>query len=130
MSGMKINYHKSEVVVVGATDVEGASIANMLNCRVGTLSFKYLGIQVSNTKLYATDLMYVDLKVEKRLPAWHGLCLSFGGKSILIESSISSLPNYIMGVYLLPNEVHHKMDLTRANFYWDSDDKKKYHMVK
>jgi hypothetical protein len=36
--------------------------------------------------------------------------LSSGGKSILIESSLSSLPNYIMGVYLLHEEVHHKMD--------------------
>jgi hypothetical protein len=48
----------------------------------------------------------------------------------LFESSLSSLPNYTMGVYLLPNEVHHKMDLVRANFYWDSGNKKKYHMVK
>jgi hypothetical protein len=30
---------------------------------------KYLGIPVSNTKLYAADLIYVELKVEKRLPA-------------------------------------------------------------
>jgi hypothetical protein len=48
----------------------------------------------------------------------------------LFESSLSSLPNYTMGVYLLPNEVHHKMDLVRANFYWDLGNKKKYHMVK
>jgi hypothetical protein len=46
--------------------------------------------------------------------------LSSGGKAILIESSLSSLPNYIVGVYLLPEEVHHKMDSTRANFYHDA----------
>jgi hypothetical protein len=101
----------------------------MLNCRVGTLPFKYLRIPISNTKLYAADLIYVGLKVEKRRPAWQGLCLSSGGKSILIES-MGSLPNYTVGVYLLPNKVHHKMDSTRINFYWDSGDKKKYHMVK
>jgi hypothetical protein len=50
--------------------------------------------------------------------------LSSGGKSILIESSLSSLPNYTMGVYLLPEEVHHKMDSARAKFYWDSGGKK------
>jgi hypothetical protein len=68
--------------------------------------------------------------VEKRLLDWHGLMLSSGGKAILIETSLSSLPNYTMGVYLLPNEVHHKMDSAKANFYWDSGQKKKYHMVK
>jgi hypothetical protein len=49
----------------------------------------------------------------------------------MFESSLSSLPNYTMGVYLLPEEVHHKMDSARANFFWDSGQKKKkYHMVK
>jgi hypothetical protein len=69
MSRLKVNYHKSEVMVVGATDEEGADIANMLNCRVESLPFKCLGIPVSNTKLYASDMMYMGLKVEKRLPA-------------------------------------------------------------
>jgi hypothetical protein len=52
------------------------------------------------------------------------------GRSILIEGSLSSLPNYTMGVYLLPEEVHHKMDSTRANFFGDLGQRKKYHMVK
>jgi hypothetical protein len=39
--------------------------------------------------------------------------LSYEGKSILIESSLSSLPNYTIGVYLLPKEVHHKMEWIR-----------------
>jgi hypothetical protein len=48
----------------------------------------------------------------------------------LIESSLSSLPNYIMSVYLLPGQVHHKMDSARARFYWDEGVKRKYHMIK
>jgi hypothetical protein len=58
------------------------------------------------------------------------IVLILRGKSILIESSLSSLPVYTMGVYMLPKEVHHKIDSTRANFYWDLGLKKKYHMVK
>jgi hypothetical protein len=80
--------------------------------------------------IYTTNLLYVGLKVEKRLSTWQGVMLSSGGKSILIESSLRSLPNYTMGVYLLPEEVHHKMDSDRANFYWDAGKKRKYHMVK
>jgi hypothetical protein len=91
---------------------------------------KYVGIPVTTAKLYTGDLMYVGLKVERRLPAWQGGLMSSGGRSILTESSLSSLPNYTMGVYLLPEEVHHKMDSARANFYWDSGQKKRYHMVK
>jgi hypothetical protein len=50
--------------------------------------------------------------------------LSSWGKSILIESTLSSLPNYTMGVYLLPEKVHHKMDSTKVNFFWDFGPKK------
>jgi hypothetical protein len=74
--------------------------------------------------------MYVGVKVEKRLLTWQGLQLSSGGKSILMESSLSSHPMYTMGIYLLPEEVHHKIDSAIARFYWDSDQKKKHHMVK
>jgi hypothetical protein len=117
MSGLRINYRKSEVIIVGAPEGKSVSIANMLNCKVGSLPIKYLEIPVSNSKLYAGDMLYVGLKVEKRIPAWQGLGLSSGGKLILIKSSLSSLPNYTMGVYLLLKEVHHKMDSTRANFF-------------
>jgi hypothetical protein len=130
MLGLKINFYKSEVIVVGASKEERAKIANWLNYKEGELPIKYLGIPITTGKLYNVDLMYVGLKVEKRLPTWQRLMLSFGGKAILIESSMNSLPNYTMGVYLLTEEVHHKMDSIRANFYWDTWQKKKYHMVK
>jgi hypothetical protein len=130
LSGLKINYHKSEVMVTGVSDEERVRIANMLNCKEGVLPMKYLGMPVSKTNLYSVDLIYVGVKVERRFPAWQGRYLSSGGKSILIESNLSSLLVYTMGVYLLLEEVHHKMDSARANFYWDAGLKKKYHMVK
>jgi hypothetical protein len=117
MSGLKINYHKSEVMVLGVPVEESARIARMLNCKEGALPMKYLGILVSNKKMYFADLMFVGVKVEKRLPVWQGLHLSSRGKSILMESSLSSLPMYTMGMYLLPKEVHHKIDSSRAKFY-------------
>jgi hypothetical protein len=130
MSGLKINYNKSEVMAMGVSAEESSRIARLLSCKEGALPMKYLGILVNSTKLYLADLMYVGVKVEKKLPAWQGLHLSSRGKSILIESSLSSLPMYTMGVYLLPEEVHHKIDSTRAGLNWDAGQKKKYHMVK
>lgn len=38
MSGLKINYQKSEVTLVGSENEEGAKrIADLFNCKVGTL---------------------------------------------------------------------------------------------
>jgi hypothetical protein len=70
MSGLRINYHKSEVMVLGVSGEESARIARLINCKEGALPMKYLGIPVSNMKLYSTDLMYVGVKVEKKLLAW------------------------------------------------------------
>jgi hypothetical protein len=100
-----------------------------MNFKEGALPMKYLGIPISNMKLYTANLMYVEVKVEKRLPAWQGLHLPAGGESIFVESSLSSLLMYTMGIYLLTDDVHHKIDSGRARFYWDSR-MKKYHMVK
>jgi hypothetical protein len=44
-----------------------------------------------------------------------------------MESSLSSLSMYTMRLYLLPEEVHHKIDSVRARFYWDELAKPKDH---
>jgi hypothetical protein len=65
------------------------------------------------------------------VPTWKSVGLSSGGKMILVESCLSSIPNYSMGIYLLQEEIHHKMDTTGANFFWHGPNmKRKYHMAK
>jgi retron-type reverse transcriptase len=51
MSGLKINYHKSEVVTFGVDKENEDNIANMLNCKVGSLPMKYLGFPISDKRL-------------------------------------------------------------------------------
>jgi hypothetical protein len=65
MSGLKINYEKSEVFVLGCFDEEQKRVAEMFNCNNGSLPLKYLGIMVNNKHMPASDLSYVHLKVEK-----------------------------------------------------------------
>jgi hypothetical protein len=51
--------------------------------------------------------------------------LSSEGELILIEFCLSLV------VYLLHEEIHHKMDTARANFFWHGPNmKRKYHMAK
>jgi hypothetical protein len=59
MSGLKINYQKSEVIILEASEVESAQMAGWLNCKEGRLPIKYLGIPVSDSMLFAADLMEV-----------------------------------------------------------------------
>jgi hypothetical protein len=47
MSGLEINYHKSEVYVFGVTQQDKEWLANMLNCKLGCWPMRYLGIPIS-----------------------------------------------------------------------------------
>jgi hypothetical protein len=42
MFGLKINYHKNKVIVLGAYKEESAQIDDILNCREGKLPITYL----------------------------------------------------------------------------------------
>jgi hypothetical protein len=92
---------------------------------------KYLGVMISNKHMGVEDLAYIHQKVSKRLPTCQSCNLSSGGKMILIESCLSSVPNYSMGVYMLQDEIHHKMNTAISNFFWHGPGlKKKYHMAR
>jgi hypothetical protein len=79
---------------------------------------KYLGNPISDVKLGM--LAFGDLcdKVAKSAPQWKGGNTSSGGRFILTNTYLSSLPMYTMGFYILPPGVHRRMDTVRSKFFW------------
>jgi hypothetical protein len=55
LSGLKINFLKSEVVVMGVEQGEQARVANALNCRVVSFPLTYLDFPISDRKLTIAD---------------------------------------------------------------------------
>jgi hypothetical protein len=55
MSGLKNNFNKSEVVVMGRALGEQTRLANLLNCRLAQFPITYLGLSVSNKRLRVSD---------------------------------------------------------------------------
>ena len=103
----------------------------MLNCGLGEWPMKYLGIPVSPSRLGIADLRGLGDKMKKKLDPWKGKHLSSRGRLILTNSSLTSLPMYMMGFYLLPKEINDEMDKYRSNFFWQgASDDFKYHMAK
>lgn len=131
MSGMKINYNKSEVFTIGIDAEESEHIANAFNCKVGKFPMKYLGLPISYKRLSKEELSESAAKVEKRLETWKCNQLSYGGRSILINSSLTSIPMYTMGFYWLHEGTRKRFDSARGRFFWEGvGNRKKYHMVK
>lgn len=130
MSGMKINYHKSEVFVIGGDQRQKEEIAAKLNCKLGEFPMIYLGAPVHTRKLRKQDLQVVNAKMIKRADPWQGRMSSSGGRLILVNSCLSSIPTYIMGFYYLTDGQHEELDTIRSNFFWQGGMKKfKYHMA-
>ena len=131
LSGLKINFHKSEVFVFGADQSEKERMANILNCKLGCLPMKYLGIPLSDNRLGSLAFAGLKEKMGRRLDPWKGKHLSSGGKLVLTNACLTSLPIFTMGFYLLPKSSHGGMDSVRGKFFWQgAREEFKYHMAK
>jgi hypothetical protein len=118
MSGLKINFHKGEVVALGVDKQTEENIANMLNCKVGQLPMKYLGFPISDKRLGTGAFSGVVEKMRHRLQPWKGKNLTSRGRQILTNTLLCSMPTYLMGMFQLYGGTHQQMDSIRANFFW------------
>ena len=51
MSGLKINFTKSEVILISQDEQKALQYSNLFNCAVGTWPIKYLGVPVSSSRI-------------------------------------------------------------------------------
>ena len=88
LSELAVNYHKSALIVIGKDDVWAKETAGLLECTRAQLPIVYLGIPLgANMKKAASWKTIID-KIQKRLQAWKGCCLSRAGRLTLILSLI------------------------------------------
>jgi hypothetical protein len=67
MSGLKINYSKSELMPLNLFDNEGNHLAGILGYKIGCLRIKYLGVPLQWKKLRNRDCDFLINKVDKKL---------------------------------------------------------------
>ena len=112
LSGLKVNFHKSEVFCFGEAKGKQECYSNIFTCAVGKLPFKYLGIPINAVRLCNSDWNWPEEKMEKKLSVWKGRNRSYGGRLILITSSLCNIPLYMISLFELPKGPSKKM-----NFY-------------
>jgi len=96
LSGLKINFHKSEIFCFGKAKEHEAFYSQLFGCRLGNYPFRYLGLPMHTRKLSNKDWQFIENRIEKKLSGWKGKMLSAGGRLILINSVLSSLPMFMM----------------------------------
>ena len=131
LSGLKINFHKSEIFCFGKAKDHEEFYSQLFGCVIGKYPFRYLGLPMNTRKLNNKDWKVIEERIEKRLSGWKGKMLSVGGRMVLINSVLSSLPMFMMSFFELPKGVLEKIDCFRSCFYWQNDQhKRKYRLAK
>ena len=117
-SGLKINFSKSNVGVLGDDINWVHDAAHFLNCRHMETPFHYLGIPIGTKP--SSYLMWKPLikKFEAKLSKWNQKILSMAGKVTLINSVLTALPIYLLSFFKIPQRVVLKLISLQRNFLW------------
>ncbi|WVZ53298.1 hypothetical protein U9M48_004264 [Paspalum notatum var. saurae] len=131
VSGLKINFHKSEIYCFGAAQQNLTEYMQLFGCNSGDLPMRYLGIPIHYRRLSNIDWRKVEERFKKRLSSRKSKHLSTDGRLTLINSVLSSLPMYMMSFFAIPKGVLRKLDYFRSRFFWQCDEgKRKYRLAK
>jgi hypothetical protein len=131
LSGLKINFHKSEIYCFGKAKEVEDQYRQIFGCESGSLPFRYLGIPIHYRKLRNSEWNPVESRFNAKLGSWQGKMLSYGDRLILINSVLTSLPMFMLSFLEIPKGVRKRLDFFRSRFFWQSTDtKKKYRLTK
>jgi hypothetical protein len=117
LSGLKINFHKSEIFCFGAAQESLPQYIELFGCNQGAFLMRYLGIPIYYRRLSNAYWKRVEERFKKRLSSWKGKYLSTGVCLTLINSVLSSLPMYMMSFFAIPKGVLKKLDYFRSRFF-------------
>jgi hypothetical protein len=102
VSGMRINFHKSEIVPLNLEARETQRLARILSCPIGKFSMKYLGVPLHYDNLTREDIQPLVDKILNKIAGWKGNLLSLAARVVLIKSCLTSIPVYLLSFIKFP----------------------------
>ena len=113
--GLKINLEKSSILPmrrVGNLEEQ----AEELGCLSGILPTTYLGLPLEAKHNSTTVWDGVEERFRKRLALWKRQYISKGGRVILIKSTLSNMPIYMMPLFRLLKGVKSGLEKIQRDF--------------
>jgi hypothetical protein len=102
LSGMKVNFHKSELLPMNLDQEETQRFAHIFSCPVGSFSLKYLGVPLHFDVLSRDDIQPLVDKLLKKIAGWRGKLLSLVARAMLIQTCLASIPIYLLSFIKFP----------------------------
>jgi hypothetical protein len=124
-SGLRVNFFKSCLMGVNVSSDFLGMASDFLNCRIGQVPFNYLGLPVgANPRSYATWVPMLDA-IKRRLGSWGNKFVSLGGRIVLINAVLNSLPIFFLSYLKMPVKVWREVVKIQRNFLWGGLENKK-----
>ena len=129
LQGMKINYHKSDLLTLNTSEEEQNILARLFCCNISSFPIKYLVVPLHYTKQKREDIQPAVDQLIKRISGWKRQLLSSAGKLTLLKLCMASIPIYLLSVIKFPMWAVENINSQMANFLWhDVDGKHRYHL--
>jgi hypothetical protein len=117
LSGLKINFHKSELFCFGKAKETQDEYRVLFGCEIGSLPFRYLGIPIHFRSLKNGEWKLIEDRFEEKLSSWLGKLLSYGDRLIRINSILTSLPMFMLSFFEIQKGVRKSLDFFRSRFF-------------
>ncbi|GKU94254.1 hypothetical protein SLEP1_g7776 [Rubroshorea leprosula] len=125
-SGEKVNLDKSKILFsVNTPESVKNDICTILFVSKTDHLGKYLGVPMTPKRISKSDCNFIVDKVRKKLSGWKASMLSLAGRTTLISSVLSSIPNYYMQGMFFPAATHEELDRLSRQFLWGSTPQKR-----
>lgn len=131
ISGLKINYDKSNIYGFHEDQRMICDWSAILGCKVGTGQFKYLGTTIGLSPRRLNFWTPLINKIHNQLQSWNSSDLSVAGKLTLLKASLDSIPTYWLALFEIPKTTLNLIEKIRRDFLWGSEagGKRKIHPI-
>lgn len=113
-----MNFHKSQLIGVNVQQAWLEEGAPVLNCRVGSLPFSYLGLPIGSNPRRLGIWKPVADTIRQRLFKWNKKNLFIRGRIVLLKSVLYALPDYFLSVFNAPSGIIFKLESLFKRFLW------------
>ena len=106
------------------------SLSDILGFQSTSTIMKYLGILIKVSGSLTRDFNFIVNRMKQKLAGWKASLLSQVRRAVLVQSSLSTIPNYMLQCTHLPAKVLDSIDRVDKNFLWGSSkSSKKMHWI-
>jgi len=120
-SGQVINTTKSTLFSDSIPTARMAQIFNLLNFKIGSIPFNYLGVPIFNGKPKVCHLQSIIDKIKLKLSNWKASLLSMAGRVQLVRSVVQSMLSYNISIYSWHVSLLKDLEKSIRNFVWSGD---------